>query len=327
MLTYTAGDLRTLCHNDPPTRAVRKSIFRAHLWRPCAERRSADRPEVNNHSADRDRLRIGWLNVRSLNNKTVAVRETIEFNNLDVLALTETWHQHSNDICLRDAAPPDFAVTDAVRESQPGYGGIAVLYSALLRCTRVNLPPTTTFEALCTRFKVSCSEWLLLTIYRPGSSYPSSMFFEELTTVLETLVTHGCPVVIGGDINIHVENPTDIHASCLHELLSSMGLQQHVTLPTHQAGGTLDLVITFSDFGVDELNVEPPGIVSDHSLITCCPAVHRPTSAPITRQVRSWRKLDRDVLRQHIADSSLGRAPTSNDADSFLTLVYQSLLR
>ena len=94
-------------------------------------------------------------------------------------------------------------------------------------------------------------------------------FFDKLSTVLETLVTYGCPVIIGGDINIHVEDPSDVNASCLIELLLFMDLQQHVVSPTHQAGGTLDLVITFSDFDVDELNVEPPGVLSDHSLITC----------------------------------------------------------
>ena len=162
----------------------------------------------------------------------------------------------------------DFAVTDAVRESQPGYGGIALLYSGLLRCDKVDLPLTSTFEALCTRFKVGCSAWLLLTIYHPGSSHLTSTFFHELATVLETLVTHRCPVVTGGDINIHVENQSDVNASCLLELLSSMDLQQHVLSPTHQAGGMLDLVITFNDLGVEELTVEPPGIVSDHSLIS-----------------------------------------------------------
>lgn len=70
------------------------------------------------------------------------MRETILSNNLDVLALTETWHQTSSDICLRDAAPSDFAVADVFRESQPGYGRIAVLYSGLLRCNKVDLPPS-----------------------------------------------------------------------------------------------------------------------------------------------------------------------------------------
>ena len=136
------------------------------------------------------------------------------------------------DICLQDAAPPNFAVVDAVRESQPGYRGIALLYSGLLRCHNVDMPPTTMFEVLSTRFKVGCSAWLLLTIYRPGSSHLSSVFFQELATVLETLVTHGCPVVICGDINIHVENPSDVNAVCLLELIASMDLQQHVTSPT-----------------------------------------------------------------------------------------------
>ena len=157
MLTYSADDLWTLRHHSPPSRAVRKAIFRAHLWRPGTTSQSPDQSHVNSKSADRDRrLRIGWLNVRSLSKKTVAVRKAIE-SNLDVLVLTETWHQHSNDICLRDAVPSFFAVVDAVRESQPRYGGIAVLYSGLLRSNKVDLPPTTTFEALYTRFKVGCS--------------------------------------------------------------------------------------------------------------------------------------------------------------------------
>jgi len=81
------------------------------------------------------------------------------------------------------------------------------------------------------------------------------------------LVTHGCPVIIGGDFNIHVENPSDACSPRLTVLVSCrpMDLQQHVTSPTRQAGGTLDLVITFSDYRVDQLTVDPPGVVSDRS--------------------------------------------------------------
>ena len=83
----------------------------------------------------------------SLASKTVAVHEAVTTNDLDVLVLTETWHCTSDDICLSEAAPSDFTVVDSVRESQPGYGGIAVLYSALLQCTRVEVPQVKTFEA------------------------------------------------------------------------------------------------------------------------------------------------------------------------------------
>ena len=135
MLTYTAETLLLLRHSRPPGRPVRKAIFIAHLWQPRAARQSADHRRVNRKSADdKRRLRVGWLNVRSLGNKSTAVHETIVANDLDVLALTETWHQDSSDVCLHQAAQSDFRVVDAVRSSQPGYGGIAVLHSALLRC-------------------------------------------------------------------------------------------------------------------------------------------------------------------------------------------------
>ena len=87
-------------------------------------------------------MRVGWLNVRSLASKTVAVHEAVTTNDLDVLVLTETWHRTSDDICLREAAPSDFTVVDSVRESQPGYGGIAVLYSALLRSVHASRSTT-----------------------------------------------------------------------------------------------------------------------------------------------------------------------------------------
>ena len=60
-------------------------------------------------------------------------------------------------------------------------------------CVTINV----TFEALCIRFTAGNSSWLLLSIYRPGSSRVTSTFFDELSSILETLVVHGCPVVMG----------------------------------------------------------------------------------------------------------------------------------
>ena len=44
--------------------------------------------------------------------------------------------------------------------------------------------------------------------------------------------------------------------------------------PTHNLGGKLDIVATFSDYRVDSLAVDPPGVISDHSLITCRLSAH-----------------------------------------------------
>jgi len=144
--------------------------------------------------------------------------------------------------------------------------------------------------------------------------------------VLETLVTYSCPVVIGGDFNIHVENPSDVHVVYLMELLSCMDLQQHVMLPTHQAGGMLDLVITFSDYDFDQLTVDPPGVVSDHSLIMCCLPVRRVAASQFTRKVRSWRAVNTTAFFHAIADSPLGHEPSSDTTVDELFETYDCTL-
>jgi len=124
-------------------------------------------------------------------------------------------------------------------------------------------------------------------------------------------VTHGCPVVIGGDINIHVEILSDVNAVCLFELLIAVDLQQHVTSPTHQDGGTLDLVITFNDFGIEELPVDPPVVVSDHSMITCGVSLHRPSPPSFARRVRTWRDVDTSSTVRSVGCRRLQSATTS----------------
>ena len=104
-------------------------------------------------------------------------------------------------------------------------------------------------------------------------------------------------------------------------------MQQHVTGPTHLHGGTLDLVATFYGHDVNDLCVDPAGIISDHSLITCSlPSTCRDTSAP-SRVVRAWRKIDRSAFLQAIRDSSLSRTPSSLRTAEELFVEYDTILR
>jgi len=59
--------------------------------------------------------------------------------------------------------------------------------------------------------------------------------------MLESLVIYSCPVIVGGDISVHVEDPSNTLTAWYLDLLSSMRLQQHVT---HISAGLLDHVIT-----------------------------------------------------------------------------------
>ena len=113
-------------------------------------------------------------------------------------------------------------------------------------------------------------------------------------TVLESLVLQRCPVVVGGDLNIHVEDPTDIDAQRLAAVFGVFDIQQHVMEPTHRLGGTLDpMVATFSGYDISNLTVDPAGVVSDHSLLTRTLPSRHCAAPPATRRVRSWQKIDR----------------------------------
>ena len=97
-------------------------------------------------------------------------------------------------------------------------------------------------------------------------------------------------------------------------------------LPTHQAGGTLDLIITFSDYGVDQLTVDPAGVVSDHSLILfSLPDRHTPMLR-LTRKVRSWRSIDRTEVYNAIVNSPVCRVPSPDTTADELFETYDRTL-
>ena len=66
--------------------------------------------------------------------------------------------------------------------------------------------------------------------------------------MLEQIIVLSCPVVVSGDFNTHVETPDDTDARRLQELLTMFDMRQHVNVPTHPRGETLDLVMTFADY-------------------------------------------------------------------------------
>ena len=76
-------------------------------------------------------------------------------------------------------------------------------------------------------------------------------------------------------------------------------------MPTHTGGGTIDLVYTKSDDNVYEMLVDPPGAISDHSLIHWrLPVVTQPIIvAP--REYRKCKSLDYDKLRCALLESEL----------------------
>ena len=118
-------------------------------------------------------------------------------------------------------------------------------------------------------------------------------------------------LMILGDFNFHVEDPTDADANKFLDLITSFSLVQRVHGPTHEKGRTLDLVITRSDdmcnmdFSVNRI------LLSDHSLISYISDVSRPGTQKITRTSRNVSSITKDALIDRV---NLHKMTSSEDA-------------
>ena len=92
------------------------------------------------------------------------------------------------------------------------------------------------------------------------------MFVTEFAEFLESVVVTAEPLALAGDFNINVNVMTDNDAAYFLDLLSSMGLRQHIDFPIHTSGNTLDLLISRTLNSNHIQDVRPGTYFSDHFL-------------------------------------------------------------
>ena len=157
-----------------------------------------------------------------------------------------------------------------------------------VRLQPVNVGKTrSTFEFICGRITscdVSCVVVLLL--YRPGSAAICAAFFEELSSILDQLATMDAPLIVAGDVNIHLERPDEPNSRRFTDLLATYGLQCRVAAPTHDLGGWLDIVATRVDLPAPRIDIVDPGF-SDHRLLQWTGQLQRPCTRLQTGNVPS----------------------------------------
>jgi len=66
------------------------------------------------------------------------------------------------------------------------------------------IPHSETFESVCVRLRAADGQFLLLTVYRPGSTKPTSAFFDEFAALLKVLALQITPIVVDSDLKIRL---------------------------------------------------------------------------------------------------------------------------
>ena len=101
------------------------------------------------------------------------------------------------------------------------------------------------FMCYCILHFAACQllRWSFLSIYRPGSQPLTSEFVIQLTSILVVLATYCCPVLLLGDLNIHVVLTSNEQVTEIDDLISSFDICQLVTITTYTHNADYDFAI------------------------------------------------------------------------------------
>ena len=197
------------------------------------------------------------------------------------------------------------------------HGGICVFYHQRLQVKVISLPTYNTMEVLALSVNSCSLTTVLLTVYRPGSSAVTNMFFDEFAQMLECCSSYkNC--IVTGDVNIHLDCTSATTTKRFEALLDNFGLADRVCQPTHIMHHQLDVFITRCDQQQPVIHVDPP-IISDHSLLTAVYSVTVGNSNPVRPEVRrrKWRSLNIDNFVADLLSSDLVCGQPKNVDDFF----------
>lgn len=153
--------------------------------------------------------------------------------------VTETWLRPEENGLFSELLPPEYLFFNSPRLTGKG-GGLVSVFKQILKCRRIPFKIYPSFEILpfiWTQYHPT----FCAVIYRPPKSKD---FINDFGDFLSTYVPQFDYFLICGDFNIYVESPVEQLANDFNALLDAFDLSQSVQLPTHQRGGTLDLVIS-----------------------------------------------------------------------------------
>ena len=211
---------------------------------------------------------VSW-NVQSIRNKCAEVMEHIIDHNAGAVFLTETWMEaDKNDITAMVKSYGYTLLHNRRRGREKEIGvGVGVMIKSSMRHKHKKCKFFSSFEVTMISVKLTNNTMLILvTIYRL-LFVPASSFMKDFSDFLEILSVMPEDFILAGDINFHLET-CDYQVEALRKLWSSFNLVQHVDIPTHKLGHTLDLVLTRCD-SVEIRNLVAKDVqLSDHYMVS-----------------------------------------------------------
>ena len=107
-----------------------------------------------------------------------------------------------------------------------------------------------------------------------------STYLKEFADLMKSVILSKERLLVLGDFNIHVDVANDFDAVKFIDVLESVGLEQHVTEPTHIFGHRLYLFITRRTETLVGSGPRSCRYLSDHSVVRCSIRINKPRLKP-----------------------------------------------
>ena len=119
---------------------------------------------------------------------------------------------------------------------------------------------------------------------------------------------------------MHMEDPTNLNVCILQDSIKAFNLSQHVKIPTHNKGHTLDVIITTNSTGFNNVSELVPGpYISDHRLLILETTINKLEPQTITTKGRKPTKNINNIFKEKFNDKEVLNSTTLDDAINHFT--------
>ena len=216
----------------------------------------------------RNKLRVFYVNARSLRNKFSELEEIAFTDNYDIIRVTESWLNLQNRDFLAKYNIPGYVTFEKSRVNKHG-GGVVLYIKDSLNPILLSKPIIPNVDTLFILLNNHSGKKLAIVLaYRPPAQpvQTDSDLFDQISEISDT---H--EAVIMGDFNLPTAkwgaSLTSHHGHELYSNLKESSLTQFVQSPTRN-NHILDLVFGTNEDLIDKLEVGEEFCNSDHRAIT-----------------------------------------------------------
>ena len=106
-------------------------------------------------------------------------------------------------------------------------------------------------------------------------------------------------LVVIGDINLHFDSNSDPNVKSLKSLLPTLHLVQHISVPTHRTGHTLNWLIASEDISIQDIEVVDK-LLSDHFVMSFSFNLRKPARATSNVSSRDIRRINLNAFKADV---------------------------